>query len=78
MPRFFFNVQGSVPVEDKHGTELDSRADVHEYAVTAARQLLAEGKAQGFDRTSWSFKVIDENGRTVLNFRFAEAMQKTF
>ena len=78
MPRFFFNVQGSATIEDKDGTVLDSPADVHDLAVERARELLAEGSAQGFDRTGWSFRITDEKGRTVLNFRFGEALQKTF
>ena len=78
MPRYFFNVLGSAAVEDKDGTVLDSPADVHDRAVERARELLAEGSALGFDRTGWSFKVTDEKGRTVLNFRFGEALQKTF
>ncbi len=78
MPRFFFNVLGSTTIEDKDGAELDGPADAHELALAKAREMLAEGAAQGFDRTGWSFKVTDEKGRTVLKFHFAEAMQKTF
>ena len=76
MRRFFFNVQqGNEYVEDTEGQEIADLEGVRSEALTAAREVVAEGALAGKEWTSWSFNITDENGETVLRFPFSQAMQ---
>jgi hypothetical protein len=76
MPKYFFHVRkGDVLDEAPEPIEIDSVDGVEEEAIEAARDLLAEGDLSGLDRRAWAFEVADEQGETILTFKFDDAVE---
>ena len=76
MPRYFFHIRkGDVLEEDAEGREVDENESVHDEAVEAARDLLAQGDLQGLDRREWVFAITDGSGAPVLDFPFEQAVE---
>jgi len=76
MPKYYFHIRkGEVFEEASEPIEVNLPEDVEEEAIEAARDLLAEGDLAGLDRREWAFEVADEDGETVFNLSFADAIE---
>ncbi len=74
MPRYFFNTHiGDELISDPEGEELRDLDRAWEVAQAMIRELL---KTEGAERGLLSavLQVTDDEGETVLEFPFAEAM----
>ena len=70
MPTFYFGLWNGHRVRpDEYGVCARSVEDAFETAVTAAREMLAQGE----DRAGWAFQVHDERGWRLFTFPFAIA-----
>ncbi len=64
MPTFYFGLWDGYQLDpDEQGVELRGTEEAFEMAVQSARQMLAEAQPKGEDRSSWAFRVHDEQGR---------------
>ena len=75
MPTFYFGLWDGHQIEpDEQGVELRGTEGAFRMAVRAARESLAEALLIGEDRSGWSFRVHDEQGRRLFTFRFTGAL----
>ena len=72
MTRFFFNVHDGRDIRDTEGSELASRGEVREVALSTAGQLLkTSGNADLWAGKIWQMVVSDGSGVEVLALSFA-------
>ena len=77
VPRYFLHVREAGDlVEDPDGTDFPDEAAVRKEAIEAAREIMAEHIRKGLDVSSWSFEVVDEDGRLIMSVPFSEAVQR--
>ncbi len=77
MPRYFLHVREAGDlVEDPDGVDFPDVAAARMEAVAAAREIMAEHIRKGLDVSSWSFEVVDEDGRLIMSVPFSEAVQR--
>jgi hypothetical protein len=63
MPRYFFNIVGDDRnIVDSQGVELADLEEVHQEAVTSARELMSGGVLRGQTPNGRRFVVTDEAG----------------
>ena len=75
MPRFYLHIRkGEELVRDRAGMELQA-GELHEEAIEAARDILAEGDLSGLDRRAWVFEIADEVGGVVLMLPSVDAAE---
>lgn len=75
MPRYFFHLHNDVETEDLEGTILPGLGAAKEWAVRAARDVMAENVKQGrLNLDDW-IEVQDEQGRQVLAVRFSDCLE---
>lgn len=73
MPRFFFDFwDHKAFVSDPNGIDLADIEAVRREAAREASQLLAEGRANGEDRSDRRFEIKDEAAQVVLAAPFGE------
>ncbi len=74
MPTFYFGLWDGHRIKpDEHGVKLSGMGEAFEMAVRTAREMLANGRSKGEDRSDWAFHVHDEHGRRLFTFRFTVA-----
>jgi len=74
MPVFYFNFwDHKAYVSDRNGIELANLDAVHKPALHVASKIMADGKAQGDDRTGWRFDIKDSTDQTVMTMPFSDA-----
>ena len=74
MPTFYFGLWNGHRVRpDEYGVRARSVEDAFETAVTAAREMLAQGERSGEDRSGWAYRVHDERGWRLFTFHFSIA-----
>jgi hypothetical protein len=63
MARFFFHIRKASELEcDALGVELPDIASARQWAIRAARDLLADMTARGQDAGGWTIEIADEDG----------------
>jgi hypothetical protein len=74
MPRYYFNTRiGDELIEDPEGEVLRDADEAWDVARTTIRQILKTEGSQ-VSLLQASLEVTDENGETVLDFPFNEAL----
>jgi len=75
MPTFYFGLWNGHQLDsDEQGVELNGTEEAFEMAVKAAREMLADARLKGEDRSHWAFHVHDEQARKLFTFRFTGAV----
>ena len=79
MPRYFFNLRyGRGPDKlaiDQEGNELTDVAAARDYALTAARDLIAHTRSYSVrDWFTCTFEVVDEAGQPMLTVPFSDTV----
>ena len=75
MPRYFFNMRGSESyIADEEGDDLPDTAAVRDYAIRAAREILAERIKSGTHTGTYKFEITDSHGDVVLTIDFKDAV----
>src|SRR3712207_6178812 len=71
MPVFYFNFwDHKAYVSDPNGIELANLDAPHKRALDVANEIMADGQAQGDDRTGWRFDIKDSTDQRVLTMPF--------
>ena len=79
MPIYFFHIRGRDQfVRDLEGMDLPDLDAVRIEAREAAREIMAAGVRQGGEPDQRGFQVETEDGRTVLDYPFQEALDRKF
>jgi hypothetical protein len=77
VPRYFFSiVDDDQTIVDTQGVELADLDEVHQEAVTSARELISEGVLRGEAPNGRRFVVTDEAGAVVAEIPFKDTMEK--
>jgi len=77
MPRYFFNIVGdNQTIVDSQGVELADVAEVHQEAVTSARELISERVLRGQGPNGRRFVVTDEAGTVVAEIHFKDTLEE--
>ena len=71
MPRYFFHVQDGRDMPDDEGTVLADGAAARVMAVTTAGELIRDHARAFWTHGDWQMQVVDEQGATVCELRFA-------
>jgi uncharacterized protein DUF6894 len=78
MPTYYFHLKtGDVIVEDPEGSHLPDVEAAREYAVLAARELLAHAIHAGRQTTPDCVVVIDAEGRELLTVSTTEVLPES-
>ena len=74
MARYYFHVVDGrvIAAFDREGCDLDDIPDAVFEAVTAGREVLADGYRQGRCRRHWEIKVFDEIGDLAFSVPFSD------
>jgi hypothetical protein len=76
MPRYRFEFREDFAQELLDDIDLaDDEAAIKE-AVRTAREIMADGILEGFDRTGWVSRVYDETGQIVTTVKFSDLVAK--
>ena len=75
MPRFYFHVFNDETCLDQEGLELPDAGAARSMAVKEARVLMAEAIKKGEIVLSHHIAVEDEDGASVCNVTFGEAVR---
>ena len=74
MPRYFFNTHiGSDVIADQGGMDLRDPDQAWEVARATAREMLGDSATQ-MQLVAATLVIVDEAGKVVLEFPFAEAL----
>jgi hypothetical protein len=77
MPRYFFNiVDDDRTIVDSQGVELADLDEVHQEAVTSARELMSESVLRGQAPNGRRFVVTDQAGMVIAEIPFKDAMEE--
>ena len=75
MPIFYFGLWNGHQLDpDEQGVELKGTEEAFEMAVKTAQAMLAEAQPGSDDRSTWAFRMHDEQGRKLFTFRFTGAL----
>ena len=75
MPRFYFHLINDVDAPDAEGREFADLAAARSYAVTAARDMMAETmREDGSITLSHRIDVEDENHLAVASVQYGDAV----
>lgn len=75
MPRYFFHMrEGDDFIEDLEGIDLPDAASVHDEAIQAAREIMADRIRSGQVLDAQEFLIFDENGKQISQFPFRAAL----
>lgn len=78
MPRYHFNVRcPEGAVVDPDGADYANADHAYDAAVRTARTLIATDSTSDVNWKECVFEVADENGETVFELRFSEAVEDT-
>jgi len=72
MPQFFFHFDDTTGLEDNPGINLPDMAALKSYAMQVAAGILRDGGSpQLWSGVPWTMWVKDNEGRSILTFRFS-------
>ena len=71
---YFHHQKADQLLRDDEGDDLPDLLAAREEAVQSARELIANAAREGRDARNESFVVVDDLGRTVLIFKFVDAL----
>jgi hypothetical protein len=73
MPRYFFHVYNSVPLNDPDGTVLSNSKAALIHGLQVARELMLKRPGMlGQPWAEWTMRVNDKDGKTIHTIPFAE------
>ena len=75
MPRYYFHLFNDEDTFDREGMELPDEAAAHEQAVRSAKDMAAQGVADGRLVLGNRIEVVDEHGQTVDTVIFRDVVQ---
>lgn len=75
MPRYYFHLFNDEDTFDREGMELPHEAAAHEQAVRSAKDMAAQGVADGRLVLDNRIEVVNERGETVDTVRFRDVVQ---
>ena len=73
MPRFYFNVEGSISSEDFMGVDLTDETEVQAHAQRCRRRILSYAVQSGWSTETWRIVVEDSHGAVVVQMPVSPA-----
>ncbi|MEI9889968.1 MAG: hypothetical protein WDN45_04395 [Caulobacteraceae bacterium] len=74
MPRYFFNVQDGVAVDDREGAECVDLGDARGEAVRRVAAMLGERTDEFWRDAYWKLSVADERGLTLFSIEISASL----
>lgn len=78
MPRFFFDLQDGILIDDKHGVELAGLNEAIAHAQQMAAELAVTPTFADGSKWRWTLAIRDEGGDIVHRLRFADYDKSQF
>lgn len=77
MPRYFFHhLKKAGPVRDLEGTDLPDLEHARAEAILDARTLMSDAIREGWDISSRSIQITDEQGNVLLVIPFVDTVTR--